>query len=104
MNDDRARAVEQLLVETEAAHAVYEKSELSGVYDEQWPAWYAHYAVDHGLGETLGEPVEAGDVAAYFSRAWDEYRALDPKPAEGWSTWTSKRIATELRGRPDGGF
>ena len=30
-----------LLTEAAAAHGVYEAEELDGVYDEEWPAWYA---------------------------------------------------------------
>ncbi|HVL62277.1 MAG TPA: hypothetical protein VM430_12845 [Microbacterium sp.] len=30
-----------LLTEAAAAHGAYEAEELGGVYDEEWPAWYA---------------------------------------------------------------
>jgi len=37
-----------------AAHGVHETEELGGVYDEEWPSWYAaHMAgtlADHGVG------------------------------------------------------
>ena len=26
-----------------AAHGIYEKTELGGVYDENWPQWYAQH-------------------------------------------------------------
>jgi hypothetical protein len=32
--------------ETGAAHGVYEEGELNGVYDQNWPAWYAAYLVE----------------------------------------------------------
>jgi hypothetical protein len=30
------------------AHAVHEATELAGVYDEQWPEWYANH-MTHAL-------------------------------------------------------
>lgn len=30
-----------LLTGAAAAHGVYETEQLDGVYDEEWPAWYA---------------------------------------------------------------
>ena len=96
MNDDRAADIQALLLETEAAHAVYEKNELEGVYDEEWPAWYAGWAVDNGLGEVLGRTVSAEELAEFMTRTWDEVLASGSKPAEPWSTWMARRIATEL--------
>ena len=34
-----------LLREAEKAHGEYEKEELGGVRDEDWPAWYAEFIV-----------------------------------------------------------
>ena len=31
----------QVLKDAAAAHGVHEAEELGGVYDEQWPEWYA---------------------------------------------------------------
>ena len=96
MDQDRAGAIESLLVETEAAHAVYERDDLAGVYDDAWPAWYAGYAVDHGLGKILGRELASSDVAAFMTRAWDEVQASGSKPEEPWSTWMARRMATDL--------
>ena len=35
--------LEQLLVETAAAHGRHEEEVLGGVRDEKWPEWYATY-------------------------------------------------------------
>jgi len=35
--------LEQLLVETAAAHGRYEEEVLGGVRHEEWPEWYAAY-------------------------------------------------------------
>jgi len=95
-NDDRVAAIEAVLREAEAAHAVYERDELGGVYDETWPAWYAGFAVDHGLGDALGRPVDAVTLGEYFERTWQEVQQSGQKPAERWSAWMARRIATEL--------
>jgi len=36
----------RLLKDTAAAHGVFEKEQLGGVFDEQWPEWYATYFTD----------------------------------------------------------
>ena len=35
-----------LLKEAAAAHGVYEKAELGGQYDNDWPQWYAAHMAD----------------------------------------------------------
>jgi hypothetical protein len=59
MANDQQRAVIALLREAGAAHGVYETTELGGVYDQQWAAWYAAYLLKHGLGELLGQALWA---------------------------------------------
>jgi hypothetical protein len=93
---DSVDAIAALLGEAEAAHGVYETTQLDGVYDARWPAWYAAYAVDHGLAGILGHAVTAEDLAAFLTRSWQEFEAADPKPAEPWATATARRIATEF--------
>ena len=45
----------RLLKDTAAAHGTFEKVELGGVYDEQWPEWYSTYFTDklHAEGYKL---------------------------------------------------
>jgi hypothetical protein len=94
--DNRTEAVSALLSEIEAAHGVFETTELNGVYDQDWPRWYAAYAVDHGIGDLLGHAVTADRLAAFLAGTFDEFKAAEPKPTEPWATWTAHRIATEL--------
>jgi hypothetical protein len=96
MTTDREQAVSALLSETVQAHGVYEAAELSGVYDQDWPRWYAAYAVEHGLGELVGHDVPADQLTAFLARTFEEYRGADPKPADPWAAWTARRITTEL--------
>jgi hypothetical protein len=94
--DDRTGAIAALLSEAEAAHGVFESTVLNGVYDQDWPRWYAAYAVEHGLGELLGHEVGAEKLSAFLASTFDEFKAAEPKPAEPWAAWTARRVAAEL--------
>ena len=96
MTTDRTAALEALLGETEAAHGAYETTELNGVYDEEWPRWYAAYAVEHGIGEIVGRPVSVDDLAALLTASWSELQQTDPRPSEPWTTFIARRLAAEL--------
>ena len=43
MGDSTTAIMLDLLVRAAAAHGVHEAEELGGVYDEQWPTWYAGF-------------------------------------------------------------
>jgi hypothetical protein len=92
MSADRISALEALLSETETAHGAYEAADLGGVYDQDWPAWYAAYAVDHGIGAVLGRDVTANDLAATLAQAYAEFEQTDPK-VEPWEAYVARRIA-----------
>lgn len=94
--EDRIDAIGALLTEAEAAHGVYETTELQGVYDQEWPRWYATYVVEHGLAERLGHAVGADRLAAFLAGTFDEFRSVEPSPTEPWATWTARRITAEL--------
>ena len=92
METDATRAITALLLETEQAHGAYESTELNGVYDAEWPRWYAAHAVDHGLAQFLGGPVTVDEVADELAAAYAEFDATEPKPAEGWATFVARRL------------
>ena len=96
MTTDQIGALEALLAETEAAHGVYETTELNGVYDQEWPRWYAKYAVVHGIGTLLGRAVTADELARFLTTSWNELRNADPRPNDPWAAYTARRIAAEL--------
>ena len=54
MADENAILLE-LLKNAAAAHGIHEKEELGGVYDEQWPEWYAAHMTQalHEQGYTI---------------------------------------------------
>jgi hypothetical protein len=79
-----------LLTEASAAHGAYETSELGGVYDEQWPAWYARYLVAHGLGTFLGRAVTAEEVAPLLAECDAAYKRENP--AVSWPDFYAQRL------------
>jgi hypothetical protein len=93
---DPTDAVIGLLDETKVAHGRFEASELKGVYDQDWPSWYARYAVDHGLGDLVGHRVSADALAEFLATSNGEFERLDPQPIESWTAYTARRIVTEL--------
>lgn len=96
MAPDRIEGISALLGQAEEAHGAYERAELGGVYDEDWPRWYATYAVNNGIGPLLGHAVSADDLAGFLTRSYAEFQATEPKPTESWASYTAGRIATEL--------
>jgi hypothetical protein len=85
-----------LLSETGAAHGEYEERALGGAYDENWPAWYAAYLVEHGLGDLLG-----GNGAATVERLSGLLKQLDEeyrreRPAETWPVYYAGRLVSAL--------
>jgi len=94
--DDRTEAVTALLAETEQAHGVYETTELNGVYDQEWPAWYAASAVEHGIGALVGHHVTVDRLAKFLASTFADFKRIEPTPSEGWAAYTARRITAEL--------
>lgn len=93
---DHADAIAALLVEAEQAHGVYEATELNGVYDREWPRWYASYAVDHGISDLLGRTVDVDRLAGHLAAGYEEFERTEPGSAEAWSAYLGRRIADDL--------
>lgn len=44
LTDEQTRnLLRELLSNTAGSHGVYERDQLGGQYDEQWPTWYAQH-------------------------------------------------------------
>ena len=91
----RVEDIEALLLEAEAAHGTYETTVLNGVYDREWPSWYAAYAVEHGIDEIVGRAMGADELAAQLTTGWAEYQREHPDRAEPWAPYIAARIAAE---------
>jgi hypothetical protein len=96
MEADREDALTVLLGQAQEAHGAFEATELDGVYDKEWPRWYAAYAVEHGIGALLGHDVTADGLARFLASSFAEFEAIDPRPGEPWAAYTARRIAAEL--------
>jgi hypothetical protein len=96
MATDRVEAVNALLIETEAAHGVFETTELNGVYDQDWPRWYAAHAVEHGIGALVGHPVTTDQLAEFLAESFGEFKRAEPESREHWAAYVARRITTEL--------
>lgn len=97
--DDRTEAVTALLIETEAAHGTFETTELNGIYDQDWPTWYAAYAIDHGIGALIGHAVTTDQLAQFLASTFVEFKRTEPKPTESWAAYTTRRITADLQTR-----
>ena len=96
MEADRAPAVATMLRQAELEHAEHEAKDLGGVYDQDWPRWYAAYAVEHGIADILGREVTIDDLATFLAESYAEFASADPRPAEPWAEVTARRITTDL--------
>ena len=96
MQPDRTEAVNALLVETMEAHGRFEETELNGVYDQDWPRWYAAYAVEHGIGALVGHAVTTDQLAQFLASSNGEFEHTEPRPDEPWAAYTARRITAEL--------
>ncbi|GAB4514876.1 MAG: hypothetical protein OHK0046_17580 [Anaerolineae bacterium] len=76
-----------LLRRTGAAHGVYETNELNGVYDEDWPAWYAAWALENGLNDLLGTGLEAEALASLLVEINNAHRQADTN--QSWAQFTA---------------
>jgi hypothetical protein len=96
MTTDRIAAVAALLLQAEGAHGTFETTELNGVYDQEWPRWYATYAVEHGIGALVGHAVTADRLAEFLAASFAEFKEAEPKATDPWATYTAGRITREL--------
>jgi hypothetical protein len=88
-------AIAAQLEATERAHGAYETTELNGEYDQEWAAWYAHHAVEQGIGELLGHDIDADELAVELTEGFAAFEAADPPPPVGWATFIAARLAAE---------
>ena len=96
------QAVASLLREAETAHVAYETNVLGGVFDEDWPAWYAAYLLDHGLGDHLpgGESLDVASLTAMLARLAAAYE--QGEQASPWPDVYARGIVAGLRGSSGG--
>lgn len=94
MEQETNRAVAALLSDAGAAHSVYEERELNGVYDENWPEWYAAYLVQHGLGDVLNREIAIEVLSQVLRQADEAYK--QEQPGIAWPDYYAPRIVQQL--------
>ena len=102
METTAEKAVAALLRETQTVHGAYETNELGGEFDQQWPAWYATYLLDHGLRDLLpgAESLDVDSLTAMLARL-----AADYEQGEQTSPWPdvyARAILADCRSTPGG--
>ena len=93
MNDQAQQQIAALLSETGAAHGVYEEGELNGVYDQNWPAWYAAYLVEHGLGNLVEVALAVEQLSQLLKQYDQDYQHQQPR--EGWPAYYARRLVAQ---------
>jgi hypothetical protein len=84
------REIATLLDRAQVAHGAYEEGELNGVYDQDWPAWYAAYLVEQGIRGLLGQAITAEQLARLLKQYDEEYRAQQRQ--EGWPDYYAAQL------------
>jgi hypothetical protein len=94
MQNDVQRRLSALLSQAGSAHGEYETRELNGVYDQNWPDWYATFLVQHGLADLLGQPMYVDQVSQLLSACDESYR--NQQPGIEWPDFYSVEILRRL--------
>jgi hypothetical protein len=90
------QSVEDLLRQTSAAHGVYEETELNGIYDQEWAAWYAAWALEHGLNDLLDSNMNADRLAALLVEINDVHQQANS--GENWAQFTARWLVEKYQG------
>jgi len=80
----------EILRKASTAHGDYEVNILNGVYDDNWPAWYAAYVVG-----VLGiEIIKPAKLTRLFLEAHSAHQEQNPKV--DWPTFYADYIINNL--------
>jgi len=80
-----------------AAHGVHEAEELGGVYDEEWPSWYAA----HMAGTLAGHGIGADALRVALERAaaaHAEHEQSTGTKDSDWPRWYAAHMTPSLVG------
>jgi hypothetical protein len=93
---ETVRLIRELLNQTGAAHGQYEETVLAGVYDQNWPDWYAQYAVGHGLGELMGRGITTPEYSHFLAASFEDYK--QDNLGQSWDDYTARKMMESLVG------
>ena len=91
MAQEKTLLIEELLKQTSAAHGEYETTVLNGVYDQEWAAWYARWAVEHGLNDLVKQPMDAEQWSQILTHLNEQHQQTDHQ--QTWAEFTAQQIA-----------
>lgn len=91
MTQEITAQIANLLSQAGSAHHHFEQTVLKGVYDQEWPAWYADYVIQHGLGELLPSPVTVEQLGQFLADNYELYKRENSKL--GWADYTAQQIS-----------
>lgn len=90
MSTNTITQIAHLLSQAGSAHHHFEQTVLNGVYDQEWPAWYADYVIKHGLKELLPTPITVEQLARFFAENYEVYKRENSK--QSWTDYTAQQI------------
>ncbi len=85
--------VESLLIQAEQAHGQYEQTILNGVYDQDWPTWYANYVIEQGIEKVLNSPFSGEQLSQFLSQSYEQYKAEQSQKT--WAAYTAQKLIEE---------
>lgn len=94
MNPTIQSQIADLLNQAGSAHHTYEQTELKGVYDQDWPQWYAGYVVDNGINDVLEKPVTDDQLGQVLAEVNGEYEASGKTLA--WADFAASKVAEQF--------
>ena len=94
MASEREVTLAARLSQAEAAHGVYEREQLAGVFDEEWPRWYAEYLVAHGVSEVAPELADVERLTVMLAACDAAHRSEGS--SEEWEPFYARRMLSGL--------
>lgn len=86
----RITAITALLRQAGQAHHHYEQTVLKGVYDQDWPDWYARYALDQGLAVYLQQSPTVEALREVLNVSYQAYQATHSR--QPWADYTAQHL------------
>jgi hypothetical protein len=80
--------IKEALIQAEQAHRLFEKIELKGIYDENWPVWYTAFV--------LGRLPELKDPLKVYHLIKEAAREHETHPKIPWASFYSEYLVQKL--------
>ncbi|MCM1981228.1 hypothetical protein [Lyngbya confervoides] len=78
------------LTQAGQAHHHYEQTTLKGVYDADWPTWYAQYLLEHGLNSCLATPLTLAQLSQFLKDSYQHYQSVGGQ--QSWADYTANQL------------